>query len=141
MRIEIFFEEIKAFPLRKRYLESKIKNLLNGEGFKGGEISLVFCSDEYLLKMNKRYLNHDYYTDIITFDYVDGSLISGDLFISYDRLRENSRKENVTLESELYRVVFHGILHLIGYNDKSDAEKELMTKKENEYLGDLELEN
>ena len=141
MRIEIFFEEIKAFPLRKRYLESKIKNLLNREGFKGGEISLVFCSDEYLLKMNKRYLNHDYYTDIITFDYVDGSLISGDLFISYDRLRENSRKENVTLESELYRVVFHGILHLIGYNDKSDAEKELMTKKENEYLGDLELEN
>lgn len=137
MRIEIFFEEIKAFPLRKRYLESKIINLINREGFKGGEISLVFCSDEYLLKMNKKYLNHDYYTDIITFDYVEGSLISGDLFISYDRLRENSKRENVSLESELYRVVFHGILHLIGYNDKSDSEKELMTNKENEYLSDL----
>ena len=111
-----------------------IKNTIEEEGKKAGDISFVFCSDDYLLEINKQYLNHDYYTDIITFDYVDDEIISGDIFVSIDRVEENADKFGVTFENELNRILIHGVLHLVGYKDKEKAEKELMTSKEDFYL-------
>jgi probable rRNA maturation factor len=99
-----------------------------------GNISYVFCSDEHLLTINKEYLNHDYYTDIITFDYTDNGIVSGDIFISLDRIKDHAKEYKVTFENELYRVIAHGVLHLIGYNDKTDEDQDLMTKMENESL-------
>tara|TARA_B100000508_G_scaffold141092_1_gene146456 strand:+ start:124724 stop:125131 length:408 start_codon:yes stop_codon:yes gene_type:complete len=104
------------------------------EGFSVGEISIILGSDEWLLEYNKQYLDHDYYTDIITFDYVESNVISGDLLISFDRVVDNSLTLNVSRETELCRVVVHGFLHLCGYGDKTVSEKELMRKKEDYYL-------
>ncbi len=91
-------------------------------------------SDEQLLAMNKQYLNHDYYTDIITFDYSESSLISGDLFISVDRVRENAKQLKVSFNEELHRVMVHGVLHLLGFSDKSKAQAQTMRKQEDEAL-------
>ena len=102
-----------------------------------GTITVVFCSDEYLLEMNRRHLDHDYFTDIITFNYVKSNIISGDLFISTERVKENAAQYGAGFIMELYRVVFHGVLHLVGYNDKTDQEIELMRAKENFYLNKL----
>lgn len=99
-----------------------------------GDITVVFCSDEYLLDINKRHLDHDYFTDIITFDYCDGGFISGDLFISVDRVHENSKNEHVDFVNELARVCVHGVLHLCGYGDKSEREQVVMRRKEDYYL-------
>ncbi|MFM7473400.1 MAG: rRNA maturation RNase YbeY [Crocinitomicaceae bacterium] len=99
-----------------------------------GDITLIFCSDDYLLEINKKYLNHDYYTDVITFDYSDNQMVSGDLFISIDRVLENAKSFQVVAKEELIRVVCHGVLHLVGYKDKTEEEKKVMTSKENEYL-------
>lgn len=104
------------------------------EGFEIGDINFIFCDDAYLLKINQEYLGHDYYTDIITFDYVVGKMLSGDVFISIDRVTENARTYHVSFEEELKRVMAHGLLHLMGYKDKSDQEKQLMRKKEDEKL-------
>lgn len=104
-----------------------------------GNISYIFCSDEHLLTINKEYLNHDYYTDIITFDYTDKGIISGDIFISIDRIKDHANDYKVTFENELYRVIAHGVLHLIGYNDKTDEEQELMTKMEDTCLSLLDF--
>ena len=99
-----------------------------------GNISIVFCSDEHLLQINKQYLNHNYFTDIITFDYSTNNVISGDLFVSIDRLRDNAANLEINLQLEVRRVLVHGVLHLCGYNDKSPADKKLMTAKEDFYL-------
>ncbi len=99
-----------------------------------GEISYVFCNDEYLLKINKDYLNHDYYTDIITFDYCELNKISGDLFISIDRIKENATILNNTFQNELDRVIIHGIIHLFGQKDKTEEEAKEMRIKEDYYL-------
>lgn len=96
-------------------------------------INVIFCSDEYLLTVNQDYLQHDYYTDIITFDYSEDELAS-DMFISIDRVRENSEEFKVDFLQELYRILFHGILHLVGYEDQDDESKAVMTAKENHYL-------
>ena len=106
-----------------------------------GELSVIFCSDEFLLDMNKEYLNHDYYTDIITFDYVEGNIISGDLFVSLDRVKENAEMYNSRMLRELYRVVFHGTLHLCGYKDKTDEEQKVMRAKEDYYLNEVDFES
>jgi rRNA maturation RNase YbeY len=90
--------------------------------------------------MNKQYLEHDYYTDVITFNYVENNIISGDLFISYERIKENAENYNTEIKRELIRVVFHGILHLVGYNDKTDAEKKIMREKEDFYLNEVDFE-
>ena len=92
-----------------------------------------------MLEINKNYLNHDYYTDIITFNYVEENLISGDLFISVERVRENAGKFDVTFQQELYRVILHGILHLVGYDDKTFEDQTLMREKENFYLEKIEF--
>ncbi len=110
----------------KMVAESEIKRL--------GDISIIFCSDPYILEVNLKYLQHDYFTDIITFDYCEGNRLSGDLFISVDSVRENAEYYSVEFEDELNRVIVHGILHLIGYDDHSDEEKIIMRKKENYYL-------
>jgi rRNA maturation RNase YbeY len=99
-----------------------------------GDINFIFCQDDYLLKINQQYLTHDFYTDIITFDYCEGNLISGDIFISVDRVRENAQNMNVSFDQELHRVMAHGILHLIGYKDGTDTDKELMRAKEDSCL-------
>lgn len=99
-------------------------------------ISIVFTSDEYLLQLNKDYLHHDYFTDIITFDYsnTDDGNIEGELFISVERASENSKLYNVSTQNEVLRLIIHGVLHLMGYNDKNELLKAEMTQKENEYL-------
>ena len=99
-----------------------------------GNISYLFCSDEYLLGVNQQYLNHDTYTDIITFDYVAADLISGDIMISIDRVGENATHFQVSFEQELHRVIIHGVLHLLGQGDKSEAEATEMRRQEEEAL-------
>ena len=115
-------------------LEKWIKSTIAEEGKKDGDVNIIFCSDKYLLEVNTKYLSHDYYTDIITFDYSDEETVSGDIFISIDRVGENSKNFSVNIENEFNRICIHGILHLLGYKDKSPAEKQIMTNKENEYL-------
>ena len=134
-----FFEDISTFELDQDFCGRQIKKLINEEKKETGDISVIFCSDGYLLEMNKKHLNHDYFTDIITFNYVEDDVISGDLFISADRIRENAGKFNVTFLEELYRVILHGILHLVGYNDKTSEEKKVIKDKENYYLGKIEF--
>ncbi|MFM7757606.1 MAG: rRNA maturation RNase YbeY [Crocinitomicaceae bacterium] len=99
-----------------------------------GDVTLIFCSDDYLLEINKKYLNHDYYTDVITFDYSDNQIVNGDLFISIDRVLDNANSLQVVAKEELMRVVYHGVLHLVGYKDETEEEKTVMTGKENVYL-------
>ncbi len=111
-----------------------INRVIGSEGFSVGQIDYVFCTDEYLLELNKQYLDHDTFTDIITFDYRDGSIISGDIFISTDRVRDNAIKFDVEFINELKRVMSHGVLHLVGFGDKSEEEKTLMREKEEEKI-------
>ena len=99
-----------------------------------GDIAVIFCSDNYILDVNIRYLGHDYFTDIITFDYCEGNVLSGDLFISVDSVRENSLEYGTEFEDELNRVIVHGVLHLVGYDDHTEEDVKEMRSKENYYL-------
>lgn len=103
--------------------------------FKLGTISFIFCNDEYILDVNRKYLNHDYYTDVITFDYREGKILSGDVFISLDTVQSNALEFNTTYEDELHRVIVHSVLHLIGYKDKTDEDARVMRLNENYCLG------
>ena len=137
--ISYFFEDtdflFKGKALNNRWLkifaESEIRRL--------GQISIIFCSDNYILDINQRFLQHDYFTDIITFDYCDGDRLSGDLFISVDSVRENPIEYGSSFNDELNRVMVHGILHLIGYDDHTDEDIRQMRSKENYYLSLREL--
>ena len=100
-----------------------------------GTISFIFCNDEYILDVNRKYLNHDYYTDVITFDYREGKILSGDVFISLDTVQSNALEFNTTYEDELHRVIVHSVLHLIGYKDKTDEDARVMRLNENYCLG------
>jgi len=133
-QLEIYYEDIQPLKTQNKTIKKYLKLLITSELKEFGEITLVFCSDSYLLDINKKYLNHNYFTDIITFNYVNENIISGDLFISIDRIRENANEYGITVVNELYRVIFHGVLHLIGYNDKTDDEKKIMREKEDYYL-------
>lgn len=104
-----------------------------------GNISIIFCSDNYVLDINQKYLQHDYFTDIITFDYCEGDRLSGDLFISVDSVRENSVEFGTEFKDELNRVIIHGLLHLVGYDDHTEKDIKLMRSKENYYLSLREL--
>jgi len=132
-----FFNEDTAYPLKdKLKLKSWIKAALEAEGYRLNEINYILCSDAYLLQINQQYLNHDTYTDIVTFDNSDEpKTITGDIFISIDRIHENAAKFGVPIQTELHRVMIHGALHLSGYKDKRPAEKKRMTEKEDFYLG------
>ena len=138
-KVELFYEDTQSLKLHRLTLNKYVKNLINNELKKMGEVSVILCSDKYLLEINIEYLKHNYYTDIITFNYVEGKVISGDLFISVDRVKENSREFNTGFIKELYRVIFHGILHLIGYNDKTEEEQKIMREKEDLYLSEVDF--
>lgn len=118
----------------KTKLKQWIKFITEKEKHILGTINYIFCSDEELLEINIKHLNHNTYTDIITFDYTESKKISSDIFISVDRVAENAKKFNVTFDEELHRVMIHGVLHLCGYKDKSKADSELMRHKENQAL-------
>lgn len=115
-------------------LKQWIKLVIENNNKKVGEIAYIFCSDEQLLEINKEFLNHDYYTDIITFDYSETDVVSGDMFISIDRIKDNAKILGVAYQEELHRVIIHGILHLLGNKDKTETESENMRKLEDECL-------
>lgn len=118
----------------KKDLKQAVKSLVLNEGKSLKDLSLVFTDDDYLLEVNKQYLNHDYFTDVITFDYSDFPEVSGDVMISLDRVKDNALSMNLAFEQEFYRVVFHGMLHLCGYKDKSKEDVVLMREKEDFYI-------
>ena len=120
--------------LSKKELKQALKELVQQEGKILKDLSLVFTDDDYLLEVNKQYLNHDYFTDVITFDYSVFPAVSGDVMISLDRVQDNASALKQPYKLELYRVVFHGVLHLCGYNDKTNDEQRIMREKEDLYL-------
>ena len=133
--IRFFTEDSNVALKNKAKLRDWFINTAKAEGNTIKELNYIFCSDAYLLEMNQSYLNHDTYTDIITFDNSEtNGKVLGDIFISIDRIRENAKNFGVTESEELHRVMIHGLLHLLGYGDKSKAEKTTMTEKENHYL-------
>lgn len=133
-----FFNEDITFTLKDKIkLKNWIRNTIKAEGKTLRELNFVFCSDTYLLDINQQYLNHDTLTDIITFDNSEHKdSITGDIFISYERVRENAGHFNVSVADELHRIIIHGTLHLLGYKDKSKKDKTLMTQKEDQYLAE-----
>ena len=135
-KIHFFSEDIEFKPEQKSHVRQWIKETIREEGFKKtGELNFIFCSDDYLLDINREYLNHHTLTDIITFDNSEtDDTISGDVFISITRVNENARTFGVSERDELHRVIIHGVLHLCGYTDKNRSQKEEMTAKENYYL-------
>ena len=125
-------KEIPGFD--SEFFVLSLTSLVKEEGKLLGDVSVIFVSDDYLLEMNQTYLNHDYYTDIITFDYCEQNIISGDLFISVDRVRENADVFNADFRTDLHRVIIHGVLHLCGYKDKTEENEKEMRVLENKYL-------
>ncbi|MFM7661480.1 MAG: rRNA maturation RNase YbeY [Bacteroidota bacterium] len=132
--IDFQFINIEIPDFNSEFFVLSITKLLEQESKVLGDISIIFVTDAYLLEMNQKYLDHDYYTDIITFDYCVTNIVSGDLFISVDRVQENARILNIVFLTELHRVMIHGILHLCGYKDKTDEEERVMRELENKYL-------
>lgn len=130
-----YFTEDISFAFKQKALnKSWYKLVAESEIRKLGDINVIFCSDRYILDVNMKYLQHDYFTDIITFDYCEGNVLSGDLFISVDSVRENSEYYHTSFEDELNRVLVHGILHLIGYDDHKEEDIRVMRAKEDYYL-------
>lgn len=133
--ILFFNESIDFLPKQKIELRNWLRKSAHSEGYKVSELNYIFCSDDHVLEMNKQYLDHDTYTDILTFDNSEKeNLLIGDIFISVDRIEENAQKFQVSFEEELHRVMIHGVLHLCGYDDLDDESQETMRQKENFYL-------
>ncbi len=137
MAISYCAEGVKVPVLKRREASSWIRSVAAKYGKKCGEIAYIFCDDEKILEVNRTYLQHDYYTDVITFDYSEGNVISGDIFISLDTVKSNAAQYGQAYETEIYRIIIHGILHLCGINDKAPGEREHMTVCENEALAML----
>ena len=133
MIVQFFSEDIEMPDFNQQEIATWVQNVIETKKMQCGKICVIFCSDKYLLKVNQDYLKHDYYTDIITFDYCEDNIISGDIFISTQRVAENAEKYN-TSKTELFRVIIHGVLHLLGFNDATDEEKEIMRKKEDQCI-------
>ncbi|MEJ2883940.1 rRNA maturation RNase YbeY [Pedobacter sp. GR22-6] len=133
--IHFFTEDVKYNLKNKLALKAWIKATIQSEGYRLDELSFILCSDEYLLRINQEYLDHDTYTDVITFDNSEiAKTITGDIFISIERIIENANQYGLLISDELQRVMIHGTLHLLGYKDKGKAAKKRMTEKEDEYL-------
>lgn len=131
-----YYSEDTKFIFKNKLANNKWLKFVAGSEIKTlGDVSIIFCSDNYILDVNIRYLNHDYFTDIITFDYCEGNRLSGDLFISVDSVKENSVEFGTDFDEELHRVIVHGLLHLIGYDDHTPEEQKVMRAKEDYYLG------
>ena len=137
--ITYYSEEIKIPVFPKRKISQWIKQVAEKFGKRVGDISYIFCSDNKIMEVNKEYLNHDYYTDIITFDYSENDVISGDIFISVDTVLTNAEKFGETFNNELYRVIIHGILHLCGIDDKARGARAIMEGHENDALKMLSI--
>jgi probable rRNA maturation factor len=135
MNLSFIFLSTIGLSERKK-LKLFLKDIIKKENQRFGYLNIIFCSDAYLLEINKLYLNHHFYTDIITFDLrsKDSKKIEGEIYISIERVKENAYKFKSTIKEELHRVIFHGVLHLCGYSDKKPIDKTLMTQKENHYL-------
>lgn len=133
--INFFSEETNFKPKQLKALRNWLLKTIETENYQLLELNFIFCSDDYLLKINKEYLNHDTYTDTVTFDNseIEGKIL-GDIFISIDRVRENAKTFQTVFVDELHRVMIHSTLHLLGYKDKSAKDKTIMTAKENDYL-------
>lgn len=133
--VRYYCEDIK-FIFKNKLANNRWLKMVAGSEIKTlGDISIIFCSDNYILDVNLRYLHHDYFTDVITFDYCEGNRLSGDLFISVDSVRENAVEFGTEFDDELHRVIVHGLLHLIGYDDHTPEDQNLMREKEDYYLG------
>lgn len=134
--MSIYFEteDIEMPSLNEEKVSLWVETVAAQYGKEAGDITYIFCSDEKILEINKEYLQHDYYTDIITFDYSEEDIISGDLFISLDTVKSNSEELKTKYEEELHRVIIHGVLHLCGFGDKSEKEEEEMRKLEDKAL-------
>ena len=132
--INFFFEDIDEFDIKKTDIEKNIEKLVINENRILGDVNYILCSDNYLLNINREYLNHDYFTDVISFDYCEDNVISGDIFISVDTVSDNAKEYGATFENELDRVMIHGVLHFFGYNDKTESDQKTMRAKENQYL-------
>ncbi len=137
MAIYYFEENISSLNLKKRFLNSWIKECILSYSKKVGDINFIFCSDEYLKEINIEYLNHHYFTDVITFNSNEGDILSGDIYISVERVKENAQIYSVDFMNELYRVMIHGVLHLVGFNDKTDEESTQMRLQEDFCLSKL----
>ena len=134
MPIRFFNEDIKFELKQKNLLRKWIKDSIDDSERIIGDINIIFTSDKYLLSLNKEYLSHNYFTDIVTFNYCDESILNGDIFISIETVKNNSEQFGVRFIEEVHRVIIHGILHLIGFDDKNEEEKTIMREKENFYL-------
>jgi probable rRNA maturation factor len=136
-KISIYFEKVPDIKLPKKKILDFINEVSAEEYFSCGEINFIFCNDNYLLQINNEFLKHDFYTDIITFDYSRKKKISGDLYLSLERIEENAVIFGNSLLDEILRVMIHGVLHLMGYNDKTKNERKIMREKEDGYLEKL----
>lgn len=134
MAVSFYTEGVDLPAINKTKIRNWVKQVAEIHNMRVGEISYIFCDDEKILEVNKQYLQHDYYTDIITFDYTEGNKIAGDLFISLDTVRTNAEQFVQEYNTELHRVIIHGILHLCGINDKGPGEREIMEAEENKAL-------
>ncbi len=132
--IEFFNEDVELPDLHYGPINDWLSNTASNYNFQIAQLNYIFCSDEYLLKLNHDYLNHDYYTDIITFNYNESCYISGDIFISVDRVKENAISFGIDYRIEFLRVLVHGVLHLIGFNDSTETEEKIMREKEDEHI-------
>lgn len=139
MAVSFYTEGVEMPSVQKTEIRNWIKQVAALHGKRVGEISYIFCNDEKILEVNRQYLKHDYYTDIITFDYTEGDKLSGDLFISLDTVRTNAEQFGQPYNTELHRVIIHGVLHLCGIDDKGPGEREIMEHNENEALSLLQL--
>jgi len=134
MAVKFFSEDISHNFKNKKQAITWIHDSIGEEKQLPGDINIIFTSDKYLLEINKQYLKHNYFTDIVTFNYCENEVINGDIFISIETVKNNSVRFDVNFTTELKRVIIHGVLHLIGYNDQNDEEKAVMREKENYYL-------
>lgn len=134
--IQFFNEDVDFKIPNPRKTKTWLKTIIESEGFELNQLNYIFCSDEYLLSVNQQYLNHDFYTDIITFDNSEETegVVEGDIFISIDRVKENAEQLSKTFKEELLRVLAHGVLHLVGYDDHEDEDELVMRQKEDTYI-------
>tara|TARA_B110000305_G_scaffold176791_1_gene195710 strand:+ start:671 stop:1099 length:429 start_codon:yes stop_codon:yes gene_type:complete len=136
--LSIFFHsENVSFSINEEIVVKWLKKSVNSLGFTIGELSFIFCSDEYIKKINIKYLTHHFFTDVITFDYSKEKLLFGDVYISIERVKENSKTYKTSFNEEMFRVIIHGVLHLCGFDDKTKEEKSLMRSKENDFLSSI----
>jgi probable rRNA maturation factor len=133
-KVCFFYQGVKVTLQHRTRLKNYILSIFKKEGKKLLSINYIFCTDKALLEINRQFLSHDFYTDIITFDLSDANEVQAEIYISVDRVKDNAKKLGVSFKSEMHRVIFHGVLHLCGYKDKSKQDKEQMRRMENFYL-------